>query len=100
MGEIYGQARMLREMKMYHRDIKAENIIILNGWNFKFIDFGIAKHLRESDPEFGTYNIAGTPGYWGPELEQAYQSQNYSAEYDIWEADKYSIRRTIEKILA
>jgi serine/threonine protein kinase len=50
-----------------HRDVKPDNIFILESGNVKVADFGIAKMLKVSDRTH-TDVIMGTPNYIAPEL--------------------------------
>ena len=54
-----------------HCDIKPENIMLTSAGNIKILDFGVAKHLPQSDQSStvdpaGTF--AGTPAYMSPEV--------------------------------
>jgi len=56
------------EVGVLHRDIKPENLILEQTGNAKLMDFGIARPIRRSAPDFthpGTF--VGTPHYSAPE---------------------------------
>ncbi|XP_019462642.1 PREDICTED: probable receptor-like protein kinase At1g11050 [Lupinus angustifolius] len=51
---------------IYHRDIKATNILLDEGMRAKVADFGLAKQCSESRSQLNT-RLAGTHGYLAPE---------------------------------
>ncbi len=72
--ELLSIAPMMSEALSYahdrgviHRDIKPDNIFVLESGNIKVADFGIAKMLKVSDKSH-TGVIMGTPNYIAPEL--------------------------------
>jgi len=72
--EIMSIAPMISEALYYahtqgiiHRDVKPDNIFVLENGNIKVADFGIAKMLKVSDRTH-TDVIMGTPNYIAPEL--------------------------------
>jgi hypothetical protein len=72
--EIMSIAPMIGEALYYahsqgiiHRDVKPDNIFVLENGNIKVADFGIAKMLKVSDRTH-TDVIMGTPNYIAPEL--------------------------------
>jgi tRNA A-37 threonylcarbamoyl transferase component Bud32 len=51
-----------------HRDLKPDNVFVLDGGGVKLIDFGLAKLVREQEaPVTETGAVFGTPMYMSPE---------------------------------
>ena len=64
--QVFHQSSIFREKRMYHRDIKPQNIIISEDFHFRLTDFGLLKQLNDKQTEFGKFPICGTRGYWCP----------------------------------
>lgn len=97
-GEVLGIAPMICEALGYahrqgiiHRDIKPDNIFILQDGNIKIADFGIAKMIRMSDRTH-TDVIMGTPNYIAPEV---IRGEPYDHRVDI-----FALGVTIYEMLA
>lgn len=54
----------LHEKHVVHRDVKPDNILVLNG-HAKVADFGLARHQEK---EMASMSFAGTPAYMAPEV--------------------------------
>ena len=64
-----GLAYLHYEIKppIYHRDIKATNILLDSKMSAKLSDFGLAKEGSEEEQSHVTTKVAGTYGYVAPE---------------------------------
>ena len=66
----------LHERKVVYRDIKPENVMVIESGYLKLIDFGTAKEIIDR-----TNTIIGTPHYMAPEV---ILGEGYSFQIDIW----------------
>ena len=54
----------IHKMKIIHRDVKPENIVIDQLGNVRITDFGIARFFRKENSK----ETSGTPSYMAPEV--------------------------------
>ena len=69
----------VHDRKVLHRDIKTENLLLMENDCIKLADFGIAKTLDYTGEM--AESTVGTPYYLSPEIVQ---SQPYDSKSDIW----------------
>jgi serine/threonine protein kinase len=65
MGQAAAALDYLHSQKVLHRDIKPDNILLVNQQYAKVADFGLAR-LREG--RLASVTAAGTPAYMAPEM--------------------------------
>jgi aminoglycoside phosphotransferase (APT) family kinase protein len=66
-----------------HRDIKPENLLLDKRGRVKIADFGLARLVGPSRPEFtltGTQQVMGTPHYMAPEQMERPQAVDHRAD--------------------
>ena len=70
------------EKGIYHRDVKPENIFILNDGRVKLMDFGIAKDANRSNITM-TGTFMGSPSYMPPEQVRGAEIDHRSDIYSL-----------------
>ena len=79
----------LKEQKVVHKDIKPDNVLVDQGGDIRFIDFGLAEELGDS----GVSHVArGTPLYMAPEM------MKHPAEFGV-AADVFSAACVIYELV-
>ncbi|MES1906016.1 MAG: NAF domain, partial [Paramarteilia canceri] len=71
----------LKSLRIIHRDIKPQNILIDTDMNFKLGDFGSSKHFPASDKDQITKTIIGSPFYIAPEVWFSLEGYSYNADW-------------------
>jgi serine/threonine protein kinase len=67
------------DLKICHRDIKAENLLLDQNMNIRVIDFGLSNQFTTKNQNLQT--ACGSPAYAPPEM---IKGQSYSKSADIW----------------
>jgi cGMP-dependent protein kinase len=76
IGSMMLALKYLHERQIIFRDVKPENIMVLENGFIQLIDFGAAKNIEDR-----TNSLIGTPQYMAPEVILGDQ---YSFEVDYW----------------
>ncbi|CAD8047016.1 unnamed protein product [Paramecium primaurelia] len=77
--DIIGGLLELKNLNIFHRDIKPDNIVY-NGQDYKIIDFETAKRFQDDRTKVQSVDI-GTINYRAPEINQ---NRAYSSQCDVW----------------
>ena len=77
---IAGVHYLHRGLRVVHRDLKLENLLIDSNGDLKITDFGLSKAL--SDPTDLCHTACGTEPYLAPELVR---NEPYTEKVDIWQ---------------
>ena len=76
IGNLILALEHLAKLKIVHRNLKLENLIVDNEGYIAITDFGAAKIIKER-----TYTIVGTRHYTAPEV---ISGKGYSLSCDLW----------------
>lgn len=74
--QVASALNYLHERNVVHRDVKPENLLLVDKFSVKLCDFGLACHILGP-----LYRICGTPTYCAPEV---LRETGYSTRCDIW----------------
>ncbi len=80
MSQIAGATRYLLSNNIIHRDIKPQNIMMIDKNNIKLTDFGFAK-IFSSEEDKMAQTICGSPIYMAPEIIKC---NHYGVGTDLW----------------
>ncbi|XP_059809386.1 phosphorylase b kinase gamma catalytic chain, liver/testis isoform-like isoform X1 [Hypanus sabinus] len=84
MQELLQAVEYLHSRNVVHRDVKAENILLDEGFHIRLSDFGFSCFLQ---PGQRLRELCGTPSYLAPEILKCSMDEThpgYGMEVDMW----------------
>ena len=88
MYQIVQTFSLLQQNHITHRDIKPQNIIIVNG-KYKIIDFGNARILKRDG--LVIQRIRGSEMYMSPVMFKGYHSKMPRVKHNTYKSDVFSL---------
>lgn len=89
----------MHKYRVYHLDMKPENVIICKGNSAKIIDFGLSRgHVLQTKTERlaeADWSSMGTTGYIGPESWDWGMQDKAVNDVDLAKRDSYAVGMTI-----
>jgi serine/threonine protein kinase len=80
--QIADALHQIHQLKLVHRDVKPDNILITSGWQAKLTDLGLVKILDEDIDLTRPNSGLGTPNFMAP--EQFNNSKQADPRFDIY----------------
>src|SRR3989338_1489884 len=81
MLQLLVSLKQLHDRGVVHRDIKADNLLLMESGEVKLADMGLGRVLGEGESKRHTMQLSGSP-YWLP--PDFLNTQDYSAKTDVW----------------
>ena len=96
--QLTKQLNALKNVGIFHRDVKPENIILTDKEsNLKLSDLGCA--YLTNDDGVQVLNVAGTPFFMPPELLEVLLKRQKQVEYNPYSGDLFSIGVTLMRVI-
>jgi serine/threonine protein kinase len=92
-SKLLNSFAQMEALRIYHGDIKPQNMLVDDFWNIKIIDFNcsLAKQEEITEAATGINPIQGTQGYRAPEVEEYFRQGTGKAPYRVEKADVFSL---------
>ncbi len=78
----------MEENKISHRDIKSQNILILEDQNYYLVGFDESIYVKN---DFGTFDIRGSEMYMSHLLKNLIGSDDRYVKHNVYKSDVYSL---------
>jgi len=95
-NQIKSQIEILHQIKLCHRDIKPDNIILRDGLRAVLCDYGLSLVGLENKEQ--QLPIAGTFSYLPPEIETALKSGLGSVKHNPYESDRFALDKVLHLV--
>lgn len=87
--QLLSAVQYCHDRRLYHRDLKLENVLISPELKVKLIDFGLSEYVPEGKE---LHSVCGTPLYCSPEILFMHSSNEHSREgFEGGPADVWSV---------
>ncbi|MCQ2819151.1 MAG: protein kinase, partial [archaeon] len=81
----------LQKMKVTHRDIKPQNIIIFKNNVYKIADYGEIKYVNIEDPFSQINTLRGTDAFMSPLLYNGVKTNQLDIRHNLFKSDVFSL---------